>query len=266
MAEVEEIKVPLLEKFWPELSEDDRDIVKEEKTEVEITVKDDGSEKNEDGDDDENIEEDDGSKRIEEVCDSVRENIETALEKGEKTRQKLEHDNEKIKLLAHQISTEYEKYSVENMDDLFDDAEDEDDSLSANVNDLKWDSPDGTQGSTGLKGVEPPLSPKIKKFTENFGKVEKLKNDAYHRHLKGISEDVQTYLEKLISLFIAVYDHLKSATGRDLCYSLLEDPFFRPLWPYLLALFRYKLGTHIKRSQFDKADFNKCDKSQNIIK
>lgn len=44
--------------------------------------------------------------------------------------------------------------------------------------------------------------------------------------------------ENLQKLLILAYEQLDTPAGRDLCYSYLEFPFFRPLWPMLLAVLR----------------------------
>ena len=44
--------------------------------------------------------------------------------------------------------------------------------------------------------------------------------------------------ENLQKLLILAYEQLDTPAGRDLCYSYLEFPFFKPLWPMLLAVLR----------------------------
>ncbi|KAK3085515.1 hypothetical protein FSP39_004464 [Pinctada imbricata] len=262
MAEINDIRVPLPEMFWPEVGnhEDEqktgKEVVKNEDKENEKKTVD-GLEKNDSKDDEKKVDsgvekdvdkedevnEDDlnedtnssenleSDKSITDVCEDVKEDLETALKKGEKTTKILREDNERIGRLVTQISSEYEKYSAEHMDDLFEDSneEDEDDgtSLKEEESDVVLSTEAKTVGEISLKNL-----------AQNAADMEKMKNEAYHRHLKGLSDDVHNYIDKIISLFIAVYEQLKSPVGRDQCYSLLEDPFFRPLWPYLQALFR----------------------------
>ncbi len=65
-----------------------------------------------------------------------------------------------------------------------------------------------------------------------------MSEEAYQRHLTGISQDVHSFLEKILVMFTIAYEDLDSPTGRDQCYASLEEPFFKPLWKYILALFR----------------------------
>ena len=47
-----------------------------------------------------------------------------------------------------------------------------------------------------------------------------------------------SFLESLQKLLIVAYEPLDTPAGRDLCYSCVEFPFFKPLWPMLLAVLR----------------------------
>jgi len=44
--------------------------------------------------------------------------------------------------------------------------------------------------------------------------------------------------ENLQKLLILAYESLDTPAGWDLCYSCVEFPFFKPLWPTLLAVLR----------------------------
>ncbi|KAL4235268.1 VPS9 domain-containing protein 1 [Mactra antiquata] len=80
---------------------------------------------------------------------------------------------------------------------------------------------------------------KRKPSYENLdSQIHLLKNEAYHRHLNGITDDILTSIEKVQVLFVIMYEQLDSAEGRDQCNVLLEEYFFRPLWNDLLTLFR----------------------------
>ena len=68
--------------------------------------------------------------------------------------------------------------------------------------------------------------------------LHRLEVEALQRHLRNIVADVHAYLEQLINMFTVAYKPLASASGKDICYSALEEPFFKPIWGYLLALFR----------------------------
>ena len=68
--------------------------------------------------------------------------------------------------------------------------------------------------------------------------IKQLRNDAYHRHLKNITEDILTSIEKIQVLFVIGFEQLDTAEGRDQCNVLVEKHFFKPIWKYLLMLFR----------------------------
>ena len=68
--------------------------------------------------------------------------------------------------------------------------------------------------------------------------IKQLRNEAYHRHLKQITEDILTSIEKIQVLFVIGFEQLDTAEGRDQCNVLVEKHFFRPIWKYLLLLFR----------------------------
>ena len=68
--------------------------------------------------------------------------------------------------------------------------------------------------------------------------VRELERDALEILVRNIAHDVLGYLEEIQTMFIVAYEQLDNAEGRDLCYSCVEEPFFKPIWRYLLALFR----------------------------
>lgn len=51
--------------------------------------------------------------------------------------------------------------------------------------------------------------------------------------------------DRLLSLTLLAFESLNTAACRDRCLACLEEPFFSPLWPLLLALYRYRLGCHL---------------------
>ena len=69
-------------------------------------------------------------------------------------------------------------------------------------------------------------------------RIEDLEKQALGRHFQIVAGDVRDHLERIQAMFIVAYEELDNATGKDLCYACVEEPFFRPLWPYLLALSR----------------------------
>lgn len=44
--------------------------------------------------------------------------------------------------------------------------------------------------------------------------------------------------DRLLSLLLLAFEGLNSAVSRDRCLACIEEPFFSPLWPLLLALYR----------------------------
>lgn len=45
--------------------------------------------------------------------------------------------------------------------------------------------------------------------------------------------------DRLLSLTLLAFENLNTATCKDRCLACIEEPFFSPLWPLLLALYRY---------------------------
>lgn len=217
-------------------------------------------------------------KDMDEICDEVKEDLKEAIVKGEVLKTKLKEENKKVSKILRKVSNDFEKYNLENMDDLFDDDDDEEDDVddkwlpppysSIQTSDtktshqLKMDNSNSDQSETLTESCDTPKSsrpqnlspnrrhssnttnkliqrPKVEHVHAMEEKLACMKNEAYHRHLKGISEDVQISLEKIQALFTMVYDQLDSPVGQDLCYACLEKPFFQPIWQYLVALYRY---------------------------
>lgn len=182
-------------------------------------------------------------KSLEEISADVKENLEKAMDMGDKLQHKLEENNEKTLKMAQRVSLDVESYHAENMDDLFDDEDeekedDEDDEKSIGNQDVTV--PKERAGSSEeLELSGRALRSDSSQSLEDPEQINRLKMEAYKRHLKGISEDVHCYLDKLQEMFICAYEQLGSPEGRDYCYSQLEEPFFKPIWQYLLALYRY---------------------------
>uniref|UniRef100_UPI00398F0E7B VPS9 domain-containing protein 1 n=1 Tax=Pristiophorus japonicus TaxID=55135 RepID=UPI00398F0E7B len=57
-------------------------------------------------------------------------------------------------------------------------------------------------------------------------------------HLKNIVTDVHNSIDRLLSLCILAFEPLNTATGKDQCLASIEETLFRPIWVFLLALFR----------------------------
>lgn len=45
--------------------------------------------------------------------------------------------------------------------------------------------------------------------------------------------------DRLLSLTLLAFEGLNTAASKDRCLACIEEPFFSPLWPLLLALYRY---------------------------
>ncbi|XP_055955277.1 VPS9 domain-containing protein 1 [Patella vulgata] len=173
--------------------------------------------------------------------ENVMTNLEIAVDKNEQLCQNLEEENQKVSLTYRSLSKEYEQYNDEDMDDLFDD--DNDDAGRPECDKADYLPKPSNQDSyvvLSVKDVNQQSNSKDKFF--NFRRqsleCEKLKDEAYCRHLKSMSQDVHNALEKLIVMFAITYEELDSAEGQDQCYASLEEPFFKPIWKYLLTLFR----------------------------
>lgn len=224
------------------------------------------------------------------ITENVKQNLETAIVKGEKLRNKLERENVGLQSFVRGISLEYDKYNEENMDDLFDDEEDDeteetDSALGSSFNTTvsgSWSqsshkvthtgksenvtdipsakdmfksriSVEAISEETDLKCSEESESntntdcvrednansiPKNSSFQALESAVKQLRNEACHRHLKNIIEDILISIEKIQVLFVIGFEQLDTAEGRDQCNVLVEKYFFQPIWKYLLMLFR----------------------------
>ncbi|XP_061166551.1 VPS9 domain-containing protein 1-like [Saccostrea echinata] len=185
-------------------------------------------------------------KTMEEISEDVKEDLEKAMDMGDKLQHKLEEDREKTMKMAKRISLDVETYQAENMDDLFDDEEEEgEDGEHHPEEERSIESQDRSDTKEKISSGDVKEESFIKDRSDSAQslevpeEIERLRVEAHKRHLKGISEDVHRYFDKLQEMFICVYEQLSSPEGRDYCYSKLEEPFFKPIWQYLLALYRY---------------------------
>ncbi|XP_060552405.1 VPS9 domain-containing protein 1-like [Ruditapes philippinarum] len=206
-----------------------------------------------------------GDRDLADVSLEIKNDLEKAITDGTKLKIRLEEENQRLKMFSRQATEEYEKYNQENMDDLFDDDDDSD--TEVDISNVGGESvanekeADGNKTSSNdrksietsskltenldveeaekSKEIRSPRGLRKNPSFENLDdKIALLKNEACHRHLKGITEDVLTSVEQLQVLFVIVFEQLDSADGRDQCNVLLERYFFKPVWNYLLALFR----------------------------
>ncbi|ERE80624.1 Vacuolar sorting protein 9 containing protein [Cricetulus griseus] len=56
--------------------------------------------------------------------------------------------------------------------------------------------------------------------------------------LKSTVKDIHNAIDRLLSLTLLAFEGLNTATSKDRCLACIEEPFFSPLWPLLLALYR----------------------------
>lgn len=155
--------------------------------------------------------------------DSCRENkkeLEDALVQNNELTEKLKTENKKAVSILKDLT------DTQQFDDLFDEDEDEEPSGTFLT--------EGTLPNAGEIDIVKDLAD-----IDEKEKLNSLKKEALIRHRDDISNDVKTALEKLMSMFTVAYEQLDSAIGREICGSSLEEPFFKPLWPYILTLFRY---------------------------
>lgn len=188
----------------------------------------------------------------------TKDDLSKAMEKGENLQAQLRTEQAKASRILHQITHDYESYNAENMDDLFDDEDEEAETTSdtkdkIEAEDTECDLPESDQPTSlsaslhsSYTGSDSLLShsssgqdfPSLPSVSEGQAEIERLSKEAYQRHVKNISADVHMYLEKLLILFTIAYEQLDSPLGRDQCYASLEETFFKPLWKFLLMLFR----------------------------
>ncbi|VDI20175.1 Hypothetical predicted protein [Mytilus galloprovincialis] len=176
---------------------------------------------------------------ISKVQTEVKKDLEKAIDIGEKERDKLRDSIRETKGILHQISQEYDQYNQDNMDELFDD-ENSDESIEdvkggEKIQEKSIEIHEEDQNDTG-KPLKSSASLSDLKSIEM--KIKNLKNEAYQRHIKAISQDIHMYLEKMLVLFTICYEQLDCIEGKDQCYACLEKSIFKPVWRYLLGLFR----------------------------
>ncbi|KAL1784403.1 hypothetical protein HispidOSU_011898 [Sigmodon hispidus] len=56
--------------------------------------------------------------------------------------------------------------------------------------------------------------------------------------LKSTVKDIHNAIDRLLSLTLLAFESLNTASSKDRCLACIEEPFFSPLWPLLLALYR----------------------------
>ncbi|XP_057569471.1 VPS9 domain-containing protein 1 isoform X3 [Hippopotamus amphibius kiboko] len=56
--------------------------------------------------------------------------------------------------------------------------------------------------------------------------------------LEGTVQDIHEAIDRLLSLTLLAFEGLNTAASKDRCLACIEEPFFSPLWPLLLAVYR----------------------------
>ncbi|KAK1162050.1 VPS9 domain-containing protein 1-like [Acipenser oxyrinchus oxyrinchus] len=72
--------------------------------------------------------------------------------------------------------------------------------------------------------------------------IHKLEEGVLQSHLRSIVKDIHNSIDRLLSLYILSFEPLNTAASKDQCLASIEEAFFPPIWPLLLALFRKVYG------------------------
>ncbi|KAB1260999.1 VPS9 domain-containing protein 1 [Camelus dromedarius] len=56
--------------------------------------------------------------------------------------------------------------------------------------------------------------------------------------LKCVVKDIHDAIDRLLALTLLAFEGLNTAASKDRCLACIEEPFFSPLWPLLLAVYR----------------------------
>ncbi|XP_026350338.2 VPS9 domain-containing protein 1 isoform X1 [Ursus maritimus] len=65
-----------------------------------------------------------------------------------------------------------------------------------------------------------------------------VKKEPLLEQLKSTVKDIHNAIDRLLSLTLLAFEGLNTAASKDRCLACIEEPFFSPLWPLLLALYR----------------------------
>ncbi|XP_077610260.1 VPS9 domain-containing protein 1 isoform X3 [Crocuta crocuta] len=65
-----------------------------------------------------------------------------------------------------------------------------------------------------------------------------VKTEPLSQQLKSTVKDIHNAIDRLLSLTLLAFEGLNAAASKDRCLACIEEPFFSPLWPLLLALYR----------------------------
>uniref|UniRef100_A0A8C7AWM9 VPS9 domain containing 1 n=1 Tax=Neovison vison TaxID=452646 RepID=A0A8C7AWM9_NEOVI len=65
-----------------------------------------------------------------------------------------------------------------------------------------------------------------------------VKKEPLQEQLKSTVKDIHDAIDRLLSLTLLAFEGLNATASKDRCLACIEEPFFSPLWPLLLALYR----------------------------
>ncbi|KAM5295623.1 VPS9 domain-containing protein 1 isoform 2-T2 [Glossophaga mutica] len=65
-----------------------------------------------------------------------------------------------------------------------------------------------------------------------------VKEEPLLAQLRSTVKDIHNAIDRLLSLTLLAFEGLNTAVSKDRCLACIEEPFFSPLWPLLLALYR----------------------------
>ncbi|XP_047566050.1 VPS9 domain-containing protein 1 isoform X4 [Lutra lutra] len=65
-----------------------------------------------------------------------------------------------------------------------------------------------------------------------------VKKEPLQEQLKSTVKDIHDAIDRLLSLTLLAFEGLNATSSKDRCLACIEEPFFSPLWPLLLALYR----------------------------
>lgn len=70
------------------------------------------------------------------------------------------------------------------------------------------------------------------------GQSEPLSSGVSKEQLRSMVRDIHNAIDRLLSLTLLAFEGLNTAAAKDCCLACIEEPFFSPLWPLVLALYR----------------------------
>ncbi|XP_063573876.1 VPS9 domain-containing protein 1 isoform X6 [Pongo abelii] len=74
--------------------------------------------------------------------------------------------------------------------------------------------------------------------SERQGRDRGVQPEPQLQQLKSAVEEIHNAIDRLLSLTLLAFEGLNTAASKDRCLACIEEPFFSPLWPLLLALYR----------------------------